>query len=177
MPKNQQKETLSLEYNFTTHQIIHISIFTVISGILTWRFLFNYYSQTHIIKGILSLIIFIFLVTLTLSKKGLVKNNIHLYKGIFIFNILLLKKKIDLKDKVSFSILKFRKSQKYAFFSAAYPDASHSFNTFDLYLLNQKHTEKDLLISLKKENNSKLATDFIASFKDFNYEIYSPDFS
>lgn len=177
MPRNAKTQILSLEYNFTTHQMIHISIFTAISGIIAWRFFFGYYYQINYIKGLVPLIIFILLVILTLSKKGLVKNNLHLYKGIFIFNILLFKKKINLKNKICFSILKFRKSQKYAFFSAASPDASHSFNSFDLYLLNKKHTEKNLLISLKKEKNSKLAKDFVASFKDFNYELYSPDFS
>jgi hypothetical protein len=69
MPRNLETKTLSLEYNFTTHQIIHISIFTAISGILAWRFLFDSFYQPDFIKGIIFLIVFILLVILTLSKK------------------------------------------------------------------------------------------------------------
>lgn len=177
MPKNPETKTLPLEFKFSTPQMIHISIFTSISAIYAWKFLFSYYDQLSFIKGLIALIVFLLLLLLTISKKGLVKDNHQLYKGLFIFNTLVFKKRVDLKNRTCFSILKFRKSQKYAFFSAANPDAAHSFNTFDVYLLNKKHTEKDLLISLKKEKNSKLATDFIASFRDFKYEIYSPDFS
>lgn len=177
MPKNPETKTLSLEFKFSTPQMIHISIFTSISAIYAWKFLFGYFYQLHFVKGIIALIIFLFLLLLTISKKGLVKDTHQLYTGIFIFNTLVFKKRVDLRNKTCFSILKFRKSQKYAFFSAAKPDAAHSFNTFDIYLLNEKHTEKDMLISLKKEKNSTLASDFISSFKDYRYEIYSPDFS
>lgn len=177
MPKNPETKTLSLEYKFTFQQMIHISIFTSISAIFTWKFFFGYFYQLHLVKGIIALIIFLLLLLITILKKGLVKDTHQLYIGTFIFNTLLFKKRVDLRNKTCFSILKFRKSQKYAFFSAANPDAAHSFNTFDIYLLNEKHTEKDMLISLKKEKNSVLASDFISSFKHFKYEIYSPDFS
>jgi len=90
MPRNSEVKTISLEYNLTTHQIIHTSIFTVISAILTWKFLFGYFYQIDFIKGIGALIIFILLLIFTLSKKGLVKDDTRLYKGIFIFHHILL---------------------------------------------------------------------------------------
>jgi hypothetical protein len=171
MSKNPETKTLSLEFNFSTYQMIHITLISIVVIIILS-------TRVDSSIGFLGLLLLLIAFILTaFSKKGLVKTNRDLYIGYYLSNTLLFKSKIDLNNKVCFSILKFKKSQKFAFFSAANPDASHSFNTFDIYLLNEKHTEKDMLISLKKEKNSKLATDFLTSFRNFRYEIYSPDFS
>ena len=166
MPRNTKLKTLSLEYNFTSHQMFLMSLIAIATLIIS-----------SVIGLIVSIPLFITLILTVMTKKGLATDDHQIYKGIFLFNFLLYIKRINLRNKTCFSILKFKKRQKYAFVSAANPDASHSFNTFDIYLLNKKHTEKEMLISLKKEQKSKLASDFISSFIGFTCEIYSPDFS
>ncbi|MEM7381742.1 MAG: hypothetical protein AAF361_11170 [Bacteroidota bacterium] len=104
------------------------------------------------------------------------KDKNGIYKAVFLGQFLLIKQKIKLQDKVACSILKFRKSQKYSFFSAARPDLAHEFNAFDVYLLNQRHTRKLKILSLKKEEKSQMAINFLMEHTGLKHEIYSPDF-
>ena len=68
-------------------------------------------------------------------------------------------------------------SQKMAWFSNAKPDLANEFDTFNVTLLNNKHTYKELLISLRNDNNSNKAIRFLASEFKLIEEVYSPDFS
>lgn len=53
---------------------------------------------------------------------------------------------------------------------------SHGFNGFDIYLLNEKHTKKERIMSLKSELNSQKAIDFIILNTKLKHEVYNPDF-
>ena len=64
-----------------------------------------------------------------------------------------------------------------AWFSNAKPDLSQNFTSFDITLLNNKHTSKTHLTSTRNELNAKKAIEFLASEFDLKEEIYSPDFS
>jgi hypothetical protein len=171
-----EPKKISLEYNFNSHQKIHLSIFSGICVVI----LIGGLQQTINLHnfGLLTFFFLILtgLIVSTFSKKGFVVVKNRLYKGIFFRDILLFKREINLANKPVFSILKFRKKQKYAFFTAANPDLAYEFNAFDIYLLNEKHTIKTLLISLQSEHNSQKASKFISDFTDLDYEIYSPDF-
>ena len=168
---------LPLEPNLTSQQRIHISVFIFI-GIYMIYELLSYGLNT---KGHLILLAAIlgtsFFVILFFSKKGLAEKSGVTYNAVYLGDFLILKKKIDFNDKTACSVLKFKKSQKYPFFSAAKPDLAHEFNAFDIYLLNQRHTKKTKLFSLKKESNSKLAIDFLTNHTELKHEIYSPNFS
>lgn len=100
----------------------------------------------------------------------------NLCKGIFVGKKLIFQRKIDLNNKPVFTILKFKKIQKFAFLTVANPDMSHAFNGFDIYLLNEKHTEKERIMCLKSELNSQKAIDFITLNTNLKHEVYSPDF-
>ncbi|MEY8847305.1 hypothetical protein AB9K26_00695 [Psychroserpens sp. XS_ASV72] len=170
-------DKLILEYNLSSHQMIHTSLIGLailciaitgvneISGYLLYIFIIG----ITILLGIITII--------TFSRKGFVKVDGKVFKGYFFGKNLLLKKTIDITDKNAFTILKLRKKQKMAFFAAANPDMAQSFDCYDIAFLNKKHTIKEVVLSLKKEKNSKLATEFLSKNTDLKLEIYSPDFS
>jgi hypothetical protein len=132
-------------------------------------------------KGYLILLIFILIYTamvcLAFTKRGLLKQNSDLYRGLYFMNKLILKKKISLNDKSKVAILKFKRNQKLAWFSAAQPDMASEFNAFDITLLNNKHTQKEILVSLSNEAICKATIDYLESEFNLKHEIYSPDFS
>ena len=172
---------LPLESNLSFQQKIHISIFIALGLFMLYRLcLLIFFFKISTVGYLIMTTIFAataFFVVLFFSKKGLAESDGRIFNGIFLGNLLIIKRKIDLTDKTACSILKFRKSQKYSFFSAARPDLAHGFNGFDVYLLNKRHTHKTRLLSLKKEENSKRAMDFLTQNTELKNEIYSPDFS
>lgn len=78
---------------------------------------------------------------------------------------------------IKVSVLKFRRKQKFAFFTSANPDLSQRFNFFDICLLNEKHTRRQTVISLKNEENAQKAIGFLTANFNLKFEVYSPDFS
>ena len=75
------------------------------------------------------------------------------------------------------SILKFKKSQKFAFFSAAKPDLSEEFNSFQLFVLTDNHIKRDSVMYFKKEENAQKAIQFLTSDFPLRHEVFSPNFS
>ncbi|TDQ28160.1 hypothetical protein CLV82_2962 [Zeaxanthinibacter enoshimensis] len=119
---------------------------------------------------------FIILIIWILSKKGFYYKNENLYRGYFIGRLLLIKQKLAIQDKPVCAILKSNKRQKYGFFSAAKPDLANKFGAFDIYLLNENHTAKNRIMTLKHEKNSQKAIDFIMAHTDLKFEVYCPRF-
>ena len=60
--------------------------------------------------------------------------------------------------------------------SSAKPNMCEEFECFDVNILNENHTKRDNLISLKKETNSQKAIKFLTSNFPLKYEIYHPNF-
>lgn len=110
-------------------------------------------------------------------KKGLYVNNSDLFVGYFSWGTLSYKQKVDLNQAKAVSVLKFKRRQRGAYMSLANPEFSTTFNSFEVYVLNERHTKRSLLISLKKENNAKKALEFVVRNTKMPQEIYSPDFS
>jgi hypothetical protein len=84
------------------------------------------------------------------------------------------KKSLDLSKTPKLSILKFNKSRKLPWFSIAQPDAAVDYNSFEVNILNDKHTKREIIMELKKEENLKPTLDFLISHCDLKYESYSP---
>ena len=166
-----------LENRFTTHQKLHL-ILSIGAPFILIIFTLARTNLNYI--GYLVLFIFILIYTLIVclafTKRGLLKKGSDLYRGLYFAEKLILKKKINLNDKPKISILKFKRSQKMAWFSVAKPDLASEFNAFDINLLNDKHTKKEMLISLTNNETAKKTIDFLSSNFDLQYEIYSPDF-
>ncbi len=168
---------LILESRFTNHQKTHIIL--TIGGLPLIVIIYSIvlgHNSTHQLITAISTIIYIVLICLAFTKKGLFKKGETLYRGLFFNKKIILCKKFDLTDKSKVSILKFRKTQKMAWFSDAKPDLGTNFISLDITLLNNKHTQKELLISLRKENKSKRTIEFLNKNFNLKEEIYSPDF-
>tara|TARA_R110000772_G_scaffold84356_2_gene178117 strand:+ start:1012 stop:1614 length:603 start_codon:yes stop_codon:yes gene_type:complete len=172
--KTEQNDII-LEYNYDNYQKGNLTIFAItIFGILT-AFIIKSSSLLH--YGLISLLVLLlfYLIIAIFSKKGFVTQNHELYKADFLFKKLLFKRQVKYVNKSSFSILKLKKRQK-TVMTAVNPDSAYSLISYDIYLLNNKHTQKQFVMSLKNELESKKATDFIAKYSKFVFEIYSPDF-
>jgi hypothetical protein len=123
-------------------------------------------------------VVFVFgMVSFIFSKKGLHINKKGLYKAYFVFDILIFKRKVELKNKPIITILKLRKSQNLPSVGIVYPSSSHSFYMYYLYLLNQTHTIKTELIAIKKEENAQKLIEFLTESTNLKFENYRPDFS
>ena len=167
---------LPLEPNLTFQQKIHVGIFIFLGLALIIALLATNFDASKLLYLAIALLVTSFFLVVFFSKNGLVYDGENIYTGVFIGQTLLLKNRINLSDKSACSILKFRKSQRYSFFTAARPDLAHEFNAFDIYLLNDRHTKKSRILSLKKESNSKMAIQFLEDNTDLKYQIYSPNF-
>lgn len=170
-------ESIILEYRFNNHQKVILSLLPALLIFL----IFEMSSVSLNTKGFLFVflcsLLIIFLIGRVFSSRGLIAKNNKLYIGVFYFKVLFFKKQIDLKEWTKISILKFNRRQKFAFFTSANPDLAERFNAFDVCLLNNKHTKRLKLISLKKEVNSQNAIRFLNTNFSLKYETYSPDFS
>lgn len=172
-----QPHQIILEHNFDLHQKIHLSFYAAfcLLVILELRDL-----PVDIVSGLFFTFffaVFLLFIVLIFSRKGFLIKKDRLYRASFFTGIAVHKKKVELKERPVISILKFKKKQKFAFFSAARPDLSHNFNAFDIYLLNNRHTRKNRLLSLKKEGMATEAIVFLTAHTSLKNEIYRPRFS
>ncbi len=130
------------------------------------------------ILGILFLAVGLFVAVSTfLIKKGLVKNSEGLHVGYFSWGKLIIKNPIKFFNFPAVSILRRRRRERGAYLSIANPEFSTSFNSFEVFSLNEKHTKKNKIISLRSEKNANKALDFILENSKLRRETYSPDFS
>ncbi len=166
-----------LEDRFTAHQKISLLLYIGAPFII---FIFFLMTMDLNYKGffLLAFLILIYglIICISFTKRGFVKINLNLYRGLFFRGKLILKKKIDLKDKSKLSILKFQKSQKLAWFAAARPDLATTFNSFEINILNERHTVREEIITLKKEQSAEKAIDFLTLNFQLKNEVYCPRF-
>lgn len=170
-------EKLILEYRLTNHQKLVLSLVPAFLLFFITEMLSHSLNFRGYLLVLFCVLLFIFMIGRIFSRRGLVVKNENLYLGVFYFNTLIFKKKIDLSDWTKISILKFNRRQKYMFFSAAKPDLAYQFNSFDVCLLNDKHTRRRTLVSLKNEENVQNAIRFLSANFNLKFEVYSPDFS
>lgn len=172
-----QPHQIVLEYNFDLHQKIHLSFYAAfcLLAILELRNL-----PVDLVSGLYFLFffaVFLLFVMLIFSRKGFVIKKNRLYRTSFFSGIPLHKQRVELQARPVISILKFKKKQKLIFFSIARPNLSHGFNAFDIYLLNERHTRKNKLLSLKKEVMAIEAANFLIAHTSLKKEAYSPQFA
>lgn len=116
-------------------------------------------------------------ISVWIIKKGLVKNKKGIHIGYFTWEKLLFLEPIGILGKSSVSILKFKRRGRAAFTSIANSDFSEAFNTFEIYLLNEKHTVKEKVLTLKTQEKADSAISFMTEQSRLVFELYSPDFS
>lgn len=104
---------------------------------------------------------------LMLLKWGLIAKNGQLYRGSFLFQKPILKKLYYIDERPEVAVLKFRRNIE---------SSNDNFNRFDVYLLNERHTQKDLLFSLKSLEKAYGAVDFLEDYFPIHYATYDPRF-
>lgn len=174
-------EKIILENRFTIHQKITILLFIgapfIISivGLLKMGFNSNLNYKGYLVL-LLFLLLYFFLISIAFSKRGFINVHSDLYRGLFFREKLFLKKRINISDKPKLAVLKFKKSQKLAWFSIANPDLATEFNSFEINILNDKHTKREVIMELRIEDNVHRTVDFLTTNFDLRNETYSPDF-
>ena len=172
------KKVLILGSRFSSHQKTHILLyFAAPLFIISVSLLLQSQSLNKFSIGLFILLLCGFVISLAYSRKGLKVKNGDLYRCLFLVGQLFMKKKISQEDKLDFSVLKFKKSQKMAWFSAARPDLATGFDTFEITLLNENHTNKNLLISVKEEKYADQVIEFLKKNTTLNHSTYQPKLS
>ena len=135
-------------------------------------------------RGLIQLLaIFAFILILILAvsilkiNKGIVIDQGKLYIGYFSWNKLFFKDPVEINNQQIITILRYKRRERGVYRSIANPEFTTSFNTFEIYLLNDKHTVKRKIITLKNEYKANAALDFIIKNSSLEHQIYSPDFS
>tara|TARA_B100000795_G_C22506077_1_gene325848 strand:+ start:25 stop:573 length:549 start_codon:yes stop_codon:yes gene_type:complete len=166
-----------LEYRFTNHQKI---TFLVYIGAPFLIGIFYLLKINLNLKGFfiltLCVICYILLIAVAFFKRGFLKVNSNLYKGSFFLGKLFLKTRIDISEKPKMTMLSFGKSQKLAWFSAAKPDLAVQYKSYEINILNNRHTKREPILNLKKKENVEPTTEFLTSNFDLKYEKYKPNF-
>ena len=170
-----------LEDRFTNHQKLIILVAIGLPFLLGIYELGGMALNSNLnINGYLVLVILIFiysgLIIIAFLKRGFVKINSELYTGSFFREKLILKKRVDLSNTPKVAILKFKKAQKLAWVSIANPDLATEFNAFEINFLNDRHTKRKPILTLKKEANIEPTIKFLTENFDLENEAYSPRF-
>lgn len=168
---------LILEWRFTMHQRIQLTV--VIGGAISLKavsLLVDNNAPKFTVLAVLLFLVVGALICLACTKRGVFKSDNNLYRGLYFRSHCLLKKKISLTDKTKVTVLELNKRQKSAWFSDAKPDHSISYARYDVTLLNDKHTEKELLVSLDTKELAQKTTVFLEQQFGLVEEVYSPDF-
>lgn len=170
--------SIILQSRYTTHQKIHMVL------VLGAPFILIIVSLLGIDLNYIGYMVLLFfmlmytvLICFAFTKRGLLKKDNQLYRCLYFKNKLIKKNKINLTAKPKVTILRFKRSQKMAWFSAAKPDLASEFNAFDITLLNDKHTKKEMLITLTNDDISKKTITYLEENFNLKHEVYSPDFS
>jgi len=171
-------DTIVLENRFSVHQKLMILFYLgapiIVALVSLSKLDLNYIG--YLVLFVLC-IIYGVLICISYSKRGFIKINSDLYRGLFFRNKLILKKRIDLRNKSVISVLKFKKHQKFAFFSAAKPDLATSFNALEINILNDRHTVREEIITIKMTENADRTIKFLTTNFNLKNEVFSPDFS
>ncbi len=169
-----KEEKLPLEAAYNLHQkmiLVGVSLIPALFVIeLTGRSL----GLIGYLMLMFFLSLFFYLISLAFSKKGLVKKDHKLYKAKIFNGVTLSKRRVSFVDRPVVSILTFRKRQKLIWFSVAKPDIDKSFNSFEVFVLNESHVKRDSVIYFENEENALAAVEFIKADFPVTYEIFSP---
>lgn len=111
---------------------------------------------------------------LILSKEGIIIDNHRLFNSQFIFGRPYLKTEIKLVNMTDICVLSTDISQKLAFISAVRPDFSETLRMSKIYLLNENHSQKRLVFSVRKKEHAQLIMKEIQNEFNFKFNHYNP---
>ena len=175
-------DRIIIQDRFTAHQKITILLYfggPFIAAIIA-QFIIGFstsFSVGIFFKMSIFLLIYVFLFFIAFLKRGFIALDDKLYRVVFLGRIVLLKKYINLFERPKLSVLQFKKTQKLPFFSAARPDMANEFNSFEINILNDKHTHREAIIDIVDEQKAAATVTFLTTHFDLQHEIFSPDFT
>ena len=106
------------------------------------------------------------------TKRGFIKIKDSLYRGLFFRGILIMKKRIDLSKAPSVTVLHLKKVQKLGWISDASPDMSTKYKTYEINLLNERHTRRNPIMMLNKKENVEPTLNFLTTNFNLRPEKY-----
>jgi len=132
--------------------------------------------EAKIILQLLIIALILILTSLLIIRKGIITDKDRLFIGYFLFATLIMKKQIEDNGMNIITLLTYQKSTNYNYGTKWEPGLDFKTPSFELYFVNEKHTLKKRIILLTKENNSKIAIDFLLHHAGVQFQTYSPKF-
>jgi len=170
-------KTLILESAFDGNAKLYIYLVFLFILCVPFIGIVRSYGITRVFAVFLFTLVLFIGISIFNLQKGIVKNSKGFYIGYFTWGKLVLKSSIHLFNLPVITLLKFQRKSRGAFRSVANPKFSVSFNSFEIYLLNEKHTVKRKILTLKHEEKANFAIDFISLHSQLRKEVYRPDHS
>ena len=163
-----------IERNFSTDLIYKLSIIMFVCIVIMLG-IFNVEISTVSITIQLSLLmIAVISVLLIFTSKGFYMNEGKIYKAWFLFGRMLKKALTEVNKHKIISVLGYNKRDQYNSSTPWEPDLSYNSKSFDLYLLDENHHNKILLMSFKTAEKANEVIKFLVENSDFTYQKYSP---
>ena len=172
-----------LERNLDFHQFKNVFILNFMCAFVLLMLM---KVEPNLIINLLKLIFGIAVVVcvcLIILKKGIVIENKLIHIGYYLFGLKIFKQKVETENMKIITLFKFIKSTNYNYekrhpsnVTRWEPNLNYQSNSFQLFLLNENHTEKKKILSLVKEQNSNKAIEFITKNTNLRMEIYNPNF-
>jgi hypothetical protein len=138
-----------------------------ISCFIIWLGLLNSTSlDEFIFLKITLFVLILFFAILLLTKKGLFVDKHKIYKGVFLFDILLFKTLIT-SESVKIILVPGSLSTNYNYsfdikeFHNWEPDLNHSIKIYTLFLVNDSDSAKRTIIAVRKLSQAKEAIEFL----------------
>lgn len=174
---NKIRKQIILESAFKGNVKFYIYLFFLMTLCLPFVIIVKSYGMIQVL-GVLffSLILFVG-ISIFFIKKGIIKDGNGLQIGYFSWRKLIYTEPISLMNMQVVTLLNFRKKRREFHTDVTSPDFSVSSNSFEIYLLNNKHTVKRKVIVLNSEDKANAAMDFLSKHSKLRHEIYSPDFT
>jgi len=159
-----------LRYKFDFFKRTSLLLFSLIPLLLIVQLLLNSVNFLGALVVLFFLVFFVAILSLSFLKKGLVHINEELYKAYFIFGTRIFKYKIDLTDRTVVSILKNYTAKKMILKGGS--SQSSKIRNYEVNVLNEKQTKRDVLFLFKKETEANKAVKFIKEHTSLKVKVH-----
>ena len=109
-------------------------------------------------------------------KKGLIVDDKKLYRAYFLFGKNIYKSQVDLTDITDISIFKIRTKESVEFYRPGPGPAEFTNMFYKIYILNERHTYKDLILESTDEDVINYVADFLQKELGLQLNPYDPRF-
>jgi len=170
-----------LERNLDFNQFKNVFILNFVCASVL---LMLYVAEPIALFGGLKLLIgvlVLLLISLMFLKKGLVVDDRNLFIGYFLFGLSVFKRMANRDHMKIVAVLTFKNGPNYNYtrwpnFAKWEPNLEYTTSSFQVFFLNENHTEKEHIVSLLKKENSERAIEFLLKNMNVRLEVYIPSF-